>query len=209
MPPKKKNAGAAKKKDSKKGGGSGGGLELSPEEKVKHLQCQIDSLQAQLAARTEMASSATANREGMRQQMKETMERYDKEKETSQAVVRDMTRQYTAMKEQCLNKINDRENTIQNLRDELDRMNVSHALTIKGKDETVQEKDALIKALEGKMDTLCIDFSTMLSNLRAKMNADLENTPFDASCSSKLQQLYSSSLGLNEDDKGSPDKAES
>ena len=208
MPPKKKNV-AAKKKDAKKGGSSGGGLELTPEDKVKHLQCQIDSLRVQLAGRTEMASSATSNREEMRKQMTETMEQYNKEKETSLAVVRDMARQYTDMKEQCLNKINDRENTIQNLRDELDRMTVSHAIAIKGKNETIQEKDAHIKALQDKMDNLCIDFSTMLSNMLAKINEDLENSvPFDASCSATLQQLYNCSLGLKEDDNESADKEE-
>lgn len=195
MPPKKRT----NKKNSGKSSNNDG-LGLAPEDKVKQLQCQIDALQAQLAERTEVAANATARSEEMQQRMVEDKALYDEEKETSLAVVRDMTRQHKAMQEQLLNKINERENTIQNLRDGLERMKNSHEMTIKDKDGEIQKRDGNVKALEDRMDNLCIEFSNMLSEMLGKMTKDLatHSMQYEDACQTglhdHLHQLYLDSI---------------
>ena len=118
MPPKKK-AGGSKKKNGG-GGSNNNGLGLSPEDTIVHLQCQVEALQMQLSARSEAASKASCSRDEMQKKVLEMTSKHNEDKEMALAVTRDMTRQYKAMQEQLLDKINTRDNTIHNLRDQIE-----------------------------------------------------------------------------------------
>ena len=150
MPPK-----AAGKKSKKGGSSSSNGLDLSTEDHVNHLQCQITVLQSELTVRSEAAAKAATQRDEIRQEMAETTNLHKQEKEVSEAVIRDATRQYKAMKEQLLDKLNVRDNTIQDLRDELERKQKYHDDMVEEKDGIILEKDEEIRAIREKMEVLC------------------------------------------------------
>ena len=162
MPPKKKTAGGKKKKKGASTSSSNNGLDLTPEDQVKYFQCQITALQSELTSRSEAAAKAATEINEIKQQMVETTLLHKQEKEVSEAVIRDATRQYKAMKEQLLDKINVRDNTIQNLRDELERKHKYHNDMVKEKDEIIEKRDEEIQAIREEVEGLCSEFADML-----------------------------------------------
>ena len=195
MPPKKKTAGGKKKGASS----NNNGLDLSPEDQIKHLQCQVTALQVELAARRETAARAVADRESTKQDMADAAKAHDEEKEVSEAVIRDATRQYKAMKEQLLDKINVRDNTIQNLRDELERKQKYHEDMVEEKDGTIQAKTDEIQTLEKKMEDLCAQFAGMLGAALGKMTDFFDRKALEFSASDDVEeQLQTMYVGLKE-----------
>lgn len=182
MPPKK----AAKNK--KGASSSSNGLDLCPEDQIKHLQCQITALQSELTVRSEAAAKAAAKRDKIKQQMVETTHLHEQEKEVSEAVIRDATRQYKAMKEQLLDKLNVRDNTIQDLRDELERKQKYHNDMVVEKDEIIQERDKEIRAIREKMDGLCSQFADMLGAALGNVTDFLERKAMEYDASEDIEQ---------------------
>lgn len=201
MPPKKKAAGGGKKKGASS---NNNGLDLSPEDQIKHLQCQITALQVELAARRETAARAVADRESTKQEMTDATKTHDEEKEVSEAVIRDATRQYKAMKEQLLDKINVQDNTIQNLRDELERKQKYHEDMAEEKDGIIQTKTDEIQTLEKKVEELCAQFAGMLGAALGKMTDFFERKSLEFSASEDVEeQLQTVYAGLKESTSGS------
>ena len=201
MPPKKKAAGGGKKKGASS---NNNGLDLSPEDQIKHLQCQITALQVELAARRETAARAVADRESTKQEMADATKAHDEEKEVSEAVIRDATRQYKAMKEQLLDKINVQDNTIQNLRDELERKQKYHEDMADEKDGIIQTTTDEIQTLEKKMEELCAQFAGMLGAALGKMTDFFERKSLEFSASEDVdEQLQTVYAGLKESTSGS------
>lgn len=201
MPPKKKAAGRGKKKGASS---NNNGLDLSPEDQIKHLQCQITALQVELAARRETGARAVADRESTKQEMADATKTHDEEKEVSEAVIRDATRQYKAMKEQLLDKINVQDNTIQNLRDELERKQKYHEDMTEEKDGIIQTKTDEIQTLEKKMEELCAQFAGMLGAALGKMTDFFERKSLEFSASEDVEeQLQTVYAGLKESTSGS------
>lgn len=201
MPPKKKAAGGGKKKGASS---NNNGLDLSPEDQIKHLQCQITALQVELAARRETAARAVADRESTKQEKADATKTHDEEKEVSEAVIRDATRQYKAMKEQLLDKINVQDNTIQNLRDELERKQKYHEDMAEEKDGIIQTKTDEIQTLEKKMEELCAQFAGMLGAALGKMTDFFERKSLEFSASEDVEeQLQTVYAGLKESTSGS------
>lgn len=201
MPPKKKAAGRGKKKGASS---NNNGLDLSPEDQIKHLQCQITALQVELAARRETGARAVADRESTKQEMADATKTHDEEKEVSEAVIRDATRQYKAMKEQLLDKINVQDNTIQNLRDELERKQKYHEDMAEEKDGIIQTKTDEIQTLEKKMEELCAQFAGMLGAALGKMTDFFERKSLEFSASEDVEeQLQTVYAGLKESTSGS------
>ena len=201
MPPKKKAAGGGKKKGASS---NNNGLDLSPEDQIKHLQCRITALQVELAARRETAARAVADRESTKQEMADATKTHDEEKEVSEAVIRDATRQYKAMKEQLLDKINVQDNTIQNLRDELERKQKYHEDMAEEKDGIIQTKTDEIQTLEKKMEELCAQFAGMLGAALGKMTDFFERKSLEFSASEDVEeQLQTVYAGLKESTSGS------
>jgi len=193
MPPKK--AGGGKKKGVSSSNNNG--IDLSPEDQIKHLQCQITALQSELTARSEAAAKAAVERDEAKQQMTEAVDLHMEEKEVSEAVIRDATRQYKAMKEQLLDKINARDNAIQNLRDELERTLKRHGDVVEEKNGIIQNKDDEIKALHKKMEELCSQFASMLGTALGKLTDFLNRKTLEYNESAEdmeqLREMYGGS----------------
>ena len=187
MPPKKKAAGGKKKKGASSSS-SNNGIDLSPDDQIKHLQCQITALQSELTARSKAAAIAATKRDEFKEQMVETTHLHKQEKQVSEAVIRDATRQYKAMKEQLLDKINVRDNAIQDLRDELERKHKYHDDMVKGKDEIIQKRDEEIQAAHEKMQSLCSEFANMLGAALGNVTDFLNRRALEHNASEDIEQ---------------------
>ena len=193
MPPKKKAARGKKKGASSSS--SNNGLDLPPEDQIKHLQCQITALQSELTARSEAAAIAATQRDEFKKQMVETTHLHKQEKQVSEAVIRDATRQYKAMKEQLLDKINVRDNAIQDLRDELERKHKYHNDVVKEKDGIIQKRDEEIQAAHQKMEGLCSEFTDMLSAALGNVTDFLNRKALEYNASEDIEQQLQALYG--------------
>ena len=193
MPPKK--AAGGKKKKGASSSSSNNGIDLSPEDQIKHLQCQITALQSELTTRSEAAAIAATQRDELKEQMVEATHLHKQGKEVSEAVIRDATRQYKAMKEQLLDKINVRDNTIQDLRDELERKHKYHDDTVKEKDKIIQERDEKIQATHEKMEGLCSRFADMLGAALGNVTDFLNGKALEYNTSEDIEQQLQALYG--------------
>lgn len=193
MPPKK----AAGKKNKKGASASSGynGLDLCTEDHINHLQCQIAALQSELTVRSEAAAKAATQRDEIKQQMAETTNLHKQEKEVSEAVIRDATRHYKAMKEQLLDKLNVRDNTIQDLRDELERKQKYHDDMVEEKDGIILEKDEEIRAAHEKMEGLCSQFADMLGAALGNVTDFLDRKVLEYNSSEDMEQQLQAMYG--------------
>eukprot|EP01036_Dinobryon_divergens_P053855 gene53855-71969_t len=132
MAPKKK---PAKKKDNPENGG-----ELDAETKAKMFMLACQSLQVQLAERTEESSKALASRRELQGRVQQISTDYDEEQKQTFEITQDMTRQYKGMQEDLLSRINKLEETIQDLNDQLAEGDVRHERLLKDKNSIIEMK---------------------------------------------------------------------
>ena len=165
MPPK------SKKKSTKKGKSNDNldGIELQPEDKIKYLESQTQALETQLSQRSTTTADALAEAESLRLKLAKTKEKNKEEKETSMDVMKSMTRQYKSMKEDLLNKINERERTIASLRDEIVLLKSKHAEEIQQNEGLLQQKDKEAETQKKETEELCKHFAHLLSVAKLKI----------------------------------------
>lgn len=169
----KKKKGATKKKKKANDGADGMGMTL-PEDKIKYLEGQTQSLQFQLAQRSETSACVSAKYEEMKQSLDEMNSKMLDEKKLTDNLTRDMTRQYKGMQDDLLNKINKRDNTIQDLTDLLHKEKVDNLKDLEEKDAIIQETNDLIICLEEKMEEQCATFAKMLEEAFKQMKERIE-----------------------------------
>jgi myosin heavy subunit len=167
-----------KKAAAKKKGGdaneNGGEMDAETTAKMYMLTCQ--SLQVQLAERTEEASKAMASRRELQRKMSEVSRDFDEEQKLTFEIRQDMTRQYKGMQEELLSRINSLEDTIQQLNDQLAEADIRHERIMKEKNAIIQHKDEEIAELKTKMDDMAEEFGEMLRETLEKMRERIEVT---------------------------------
>lgn len=175
MGPKKA---AAKKKD----GNLENGGELSAEDKAKMYMLACQSLQIQLAERTEESSKSLASKRELQSRVEQISRDYDEEKKLTFDVTQDMTRQYKGMQEELLARINKLEETVQKLTDQLSEADYRQERILKEKTAVIQLKDQEIGDLKAKMDDMAEEFGEMLRETLEKMRERIEisSSNFDA-----------------------------
>lgn len=171
-----------KKGKDKKGGGDAGGGELDDKAIAKMWELTSQSLQLQLAERSEEASKAIAAKRELSQRVQQISTDYEEEKEMTFQLTQDMTRQYKGMQEELLGRINTLEETVQELRDNLSDADVRLERTLKEKNAIIDMKDKEIEELRIKMDDMADEFGEMLRETLEKMRERIEVTSgnFDA-----------------------------
>mmetsp|Transcript_18570 Transcript_18570/g.19331 ORF Transcript_18570/g.19331 Transcript_18570/m.19331 type:complete len:193 (-) Transcript_18570:164-742(-) len=161
----------AKKKDTKNPENGG---EMDPEMKAKMYMLTCQSLQVQLAERTEEASRALASKRELQTRVQQIQRDFEAEQEQTFEMRQDMTRQYKGMQEELLSRINKLEETIQDLNDQLAEGNIRHEKIIKEKNAIIQLKDDEIAELKAKMDEMSDEFGEMLRETLEKMRERIE-----------------------------------
>ena len=145
-----------------------------PEDQIKHLECVNKSLEMQLAYRSEATMNATEDAKIWMEKANMDAQNCKQEQQRTLELTQDMTRQYKSMEDQLLNKINERENTIQDLTDKVAEMEKEHARNILQKDEIISNKNNEIEAMKNKMEELGERFAEMLRDLTRQMSRKIE-----------------------------------
>uniref|UniRef100_A0A7S1CEK7 Dynein regulatory complex protein 12 n=1 Tax=Bicosoecida sp. CB-2014 TaxID=1486930 RepID=A0A7S1CEK7_9STRA len=174
MPPKK---GKGKGKGKKKGGDGdddGGDISNNPVALAKAYEMQNAALRRQLAERTDAATEAIKARRELSERVETLKKDFEEERDSTFEITADMTRQYKAMQEELLGRINSLENTINDLKDKLEESKVTLERTIKEKDEVIDSKEDEIAQLRSKMEEMASEFGDMLQETLKKMSERIE-----------------------------------
>jgi len=168
---KKKGKGKGKKKKEDSGED---GAEMNPLQIALQFQAENKSLQRQLAMRTEEASKALASRKELQKKVAELKRDFDEEQDQTHELTADMTRQYKAMQEELLNRVNILENSITELKDQLDSSKRDTENMAEKKDQIIAAKDAEIESMKEKMEQMAQEFGDMLKETLDKMSSRIE-----------------------------------
>eukprot|EP00605_Chrysophyceae_sp_TOSAG23-4_P001515 GSChrysophyteH1.ASY1.ANO1.1662.1 assembled CDS len=160
----------------------GGGGELDADAKIKFFMLTCQSLQVQLAERTEESSKALAAKRELQARVEQINRDFEDEKNATFEITQDMTRQYKSMREELLNRINLLEESVQSLNDQLADADIRQERLLKDKNAIIQMKDEEITELKNKMDDMAEEFGEMLRETLEKMRERIEvsSGSFDA-----------------------------
>ena len=167
--------------DGKKKGKEDEG-ELGAKEQLRLLFVENQSLKRQLADRRNDAMSAIARKKALEAQVADLKRDFEREEKATFSITADMTRQYKDMQEDLIKRINEAENTITELRDQLELQGLAYEDLKKEKDRAIAIKEAEIVDMKQKMDDMSAEFGDMLKQTLEKMSEriNITNSNFDA-----------------------------
>eukprot|EP00033_Pygsuia_biforma_P002383 GCRY01002637.1.p1 GENE.GCRY01002637.1~~GCRY01002637.1.p1 ORF type:complete len:195 (-),score=40.69 GCRY01002637.1:511-1095(-) len=161
----KKKVGTKKPKDE---------ATLELEEKLKRATVKIDALERELVLRSEQTSRAIASRNELREKVNDFHSDFQREKIDRSDLVSDMTRQYKAMQEELINRINVLETAKSELTENLELAQLALDETKKEKDRIIATKDKIIAEQKQKMEEMALEFGDMLKETLDKMSERIE-----------------------------------
>merc|ERR1712185_599485 len=127
-----------------------------------------------LAERSEEASKALASKREYASRMEQISKDFENDKQMTFEITQDMTRQYKALQEELLGRINKLEDTIQDLQDKLAESDDRQERVLKDKNAIIKMKDDEIAELKSKMDDMAEEFGEMLRETLEKMRERIE-----------------------------------
>lgn len=165
---------------AKKGGGDDG--EVGDKEKFRLLFAENQSLKRQLADRRNDAMSAISKKKELEARVADLKRDFEREEKATFSITADMTRQYKDMQEDLIKRINEAENTITELKDQLELQGLAYEDLKKEKDRALAIKEAEIVDMKQKMDDMSAEFGDMLKATLEKMSEriNITNSNFDA-----------------------------
>lgn len=174
MPPKKGKGKGKKKAKTEDNGEDGGGL--TDKQKFERQEKVTESLKLQLAHQRYDTNQAVQERKTLAEKVDKLGAELNEEKQTYVDITQDMTRQYKGMQEELLNRVNTLENTITNLKDQLELSRVALEETKREKDQIIATKEAEIAEMKAKMEEMAHEFGDMLKETLDKMKEKIEVT---------------------------------
>ena len=171
MPPKK---GGKAKKGAKKEDGPEEGAPLTPEDEAKMYLATCQSLQMQLADRSDDMNQALDERRQMEEKCSKLRGDFEDEQKTAFEITRDMTRQYKGMQEQLVDRITQLSHTVQELQDKLEEAEQHLEHTKRDKDRIIALKDDEIAQMKARMEDMAQEFGGMLKETLDKMRERIE-----------------------------------
>merc|ERR1712187_169099 len=127
-----------------------------------YLSLTVETLERELQVKSAQADEAVHSEIEFRAKVDQLEEDFEKEQNTTFAVTADMARQYKALQEELIYKINSLETQLTEQKEELDITN--HELTelIRDKDDDIEAKEEQIKGLNDRMNEMSTEFASML-----------------------------------------------
>ena len=183
--------GKKKKGGGKKKAGAEDDGELNPDGlAAKMLFAENFSLKRQLAERREDALLAISQRKQLQAQIEDLKRDFEREEKSTYAITADMTRQYKDMQGELIKRINGEENTITELKDQLELQRVAYEELKREKDRAVAAKETEIVELKTRIDELCAEFGDMLKGTLEKMSEriNITNSNFQTDLSTSAGQ---------------------
>lgn len=163
MPPKKQKEAAPTE-----------GAPLAADDEAKMYAATCQSLQMQLADRTDAMNRALDDKRDLQQKVTRIQKEVSDEQRTAFEITRDMTRQYKGMQEQLVDRITQLSHTVQDLQDKLDEAEQHLDQTMKEKDNIIKMKDDEISQMKAKMEDMAHEFGGMLKDTLEKMRERIE-----------------------------------
>mmetsp|Transcript_68737 Transcript_68737/g.119420 ORF Transcript_68737/g.119420 Transcript_68737/m.119420 type:complete len:219 (+) Transcript_68737:136-792(+) len=152
-----------KKGKKKKNAGPGvAGVKMEESEKWVNNSMQIETLERELQVKSGQAEEALRSEIELRAKVEQMEEHFKQEQSTTFAVTADMARQYKALQEELIWKINSLETQLTEQKEELDIANHELRELIRDKDEDIDHKDQQISQLNDRMNEMSQEFATML-----------------------------------------------
>ncbi|CEM19219.1 unnamed protein product [Vitrella brassicaformis CCMP3155] len=175
MAPKKKGG-----KKGKKGKGEGpAGVPLTSEELNADLENQLLILERELQLKEEACEAVRAEEAQLRAKVEELEKDFEDEKNNTFAVTADMARQYKALQEELIHKINSLETTLTEQKEELDLTNHELKELVREKDEEIKARDVHIQELKKRMDEMAHEFAEMLTKSLEVMKKNMASKILD------------------------------
>lgn len=170
------------KKGKKKKGLPQPGVPLTPEELNIDLTLQIETLERELFQKTRIHEESSSRTMELKAKIDQMQDDFETEEQTSFAVTADMARQYKALQEELIHKINSLETTLTEQAEELDMTKHELEELVKDKQDVIAHKEQLIRELKRRMEIMAEEFQDMLAqlvksmkeNMAAKLNQDAD-----------------------------------
>ncbi|CAL1133914.1 unnamed protein product [Cladocopium goreaui] len=171
-----------KKGKGKKGGKEALGVPLAPagEDNYMFLSMQVETLERELQVKSAQAEEAQRSELELRARVEQMEEDFKQEQNTTYAVTADMARQYKALQEELIYKINSLEIQHTEQREELDITNHELKELTLVKDADIENKDQQIKQLNERMNDMSAEFANMLAETLDLMKLHINEKLSDA-----------------------------
>mmetsp|Transcript_100905 Transcript_100905/g.291834 ORF Transcript_100905/g.291834 Transcript_100905/m.291834 type:complete len:223 (+) Transcript_100905:101-769(+) len=157
----------------KKGGPGEAGVKMSVKEECAFLMLQAETLERELQVKSAHAEEAIRVEMELRAKVEQMEQDFKEEQNTTFAVTADMARQYKALQEELIFKINSLETQLTEQKEELDIRDRELELLITEKDEEVDDKDKQIAQLNERMSQMSQEFANMLSETLELMRTQI------------------------------------
>eukprot|EP00397_Hematodinium_sp_SG-2012_P045797 GEMP01051560.1.p1 GENE.GEMP01051560.1~~GEMP01051560.1.p1 ORF type:complete len:203 (+),score=54.91 GEMP01051560.1:50-658(+) len=145
------------------------GLPFNTDEKLTDVTLISETLERELVGKEDECGEVMKREQDMRDKVEQMEEDYRQEQLTTYAVTADMVRQYKALQEDLIHKINSLETTLTEQKEELDMTDHELRELIKDKDEEIAAKDNTIIELKSRMDEMAVEFADMLKTTLSLM----------------------------------------
>ena len=146
---------------------------MNPLQIAMMFQAENVALQRKLALRTEEADRALQARKAMGSKVAEMKQQWSDKEEEKSELTTNMTRD-KRMQDELLNRVNILENSITELKDQLEISKQEAARVADQKDKIIADKDAEIDLMKEKMDQMAQEFGDMLKETLDKMSSRIE-----------------------------------
>merc|ERR1712060_745968 len=128
-----------------------------------YLSLTVETLERELQVKSAQADEAVHSEIEFRAKVDQLEEDFKQEQSTTFAVTADMARQYKALQEELIYKINALETQLTEQREELDITNHELQELIRDKDEDIEDRERQIENLNKRMNEMSEEFVNMLT----------------------------------------------
>eukprot|EP00927_Polykrikos_kofoidii_P054215 TRINITY_DN48670_c0_g1_i1.p1 TRINITY_DN48670_c0_g1~~TRINITY_DN48670_c0_g1_i1.p1 ORF type:complete len:223 (-),score=66.93 TRINITY_DN48670_c0_g1_i1:158-826(-) len=162
-----------KGKKKKAGVAAEAGVALTAEQRYSYYSLQVETLERELQVKSAQSEEALRREIELKSKVDQMETDFEDEKSTTFAVTADMARQYKALQEDLIGKINSLETQLTEQKEELDITKHELRELIRNKDDDIEHKDNSIRQLNEQMEDMSKEFAQMLSETLKLMNTAL------------------------------------
>jgi len=138
-------------------------VKLTMQEDYIYKSMQVETLERELQVKSGESEECMRSEIELRAKVDQMEEHFKQEQSTTFAVTADMARQYKALQEELIWKINSLETQLTEQKEELDIANHELRELIRDKDEDIEHKDQQIGLLNDRMNEMSSEFANMLT----------------------------------------------
>eukprot|EP00760_Papus_ankaliazontas_P009302 PhM_4_TR14006/c0_g1_i1/m.13409 len=149
---------------------------LTTEELLTKSALRVEALEATLQDHVRELRSAHSEEQELHAKCSELEKDYDAVKQERFDVISDFTRQYKGVQDGLVGRLTQLENTMTDLRDQLDLSKLALSETTREKDQYLAQKEKEIQEQEEKMKEMAKEFDQMLAETLEKMSDRIDMT---------------------------------